>query len=62
LGGWTIPLFPLKGGDIVARGVAAGPRIAHILRSVEGRWVAEEFPDAARVEELLNEALLNEAP
>ncbi|NOW43964.1 poly(A) polymerase [Novosphingobium sp. SG751A] len=60
--GWTIPLFPLKGGDIVARGVAAGPRIAHILRSVEGRWVAEGFPDAARVDALLNEALLNEAP
>jgi len=60
--GWTIPRFPLKGGDIIARGIAAGPRIADILRSVEGRWVAEGFPDAARVDALLNEALKAEAP
>jgi len=60
--GWTIPVFPLKGGDIVARGVSAGPRIAQLLRGVERLWVAEGFPDAARVEALLNEALKAEAP
>lgn len=62
LSGWTIPVFPLKGGDIVARGIAAGPRIAQLLRAVESRWVAEGFPDAARVETLLNEALETKAP
>ena len=54
---WTIPTFPLKGGQIVARGVAAGPEVARILRAVEDRWVAEGFPPAEAVERMLNEAL-----
>lgn len=57
LAGWEIPVFPLKGGAIVARGVTAGPEVARILRAVEARWVAEGFPDAARVGALLDEAL-----
>ena len=57
LGTWEIPVFPLKGGDMVAAGVAAGPAVARILREIEDRWVAEGFPSDARVEELLAEAL-----
>jgi len=55
--GWHIPAFPLKGGAIVARGVDAGPEVARVLQSVETRWIAEGFPDAARVEQLLGECL-----
>ena len=54
---WAIPVFPLKGGQIVARGVKAGPEVARILRKVEDRWVVEQFPDAARVDALLAEEL-----
>lgn len=54
---WEIPDFPLRGGEIVARGVDAGPEVARILRAVENRWLEEGFPDAARVEQLLQEAL-----
>ena len=54
---WAIPRFPLKGGQIVARGVSAGPDVARILRAVEDRWVAEGFPGEARVGELLGEVL-----
>jgi len=54
---WTIPTFPLKGGEIVARGIKAGPEVARILRAVEDRWVAEGFPDKARVERLLEAEL-----
>ncbi len=57
LDGWTVPQLPLKGGEIVARGIGAGPEVARILRAVEDRWVAEHFPDRARVEQLLAEAL-----
>ena len=57
LDGWDIPRFPLKGGAVVARGVSAGPEVARILRTVEARWVAEGFPDAARVEALLDAEL-----
>ncbi len=54
---WPIPELPLKGGEIVARGVAAGPEVARILRAVEARWIAEGFPARARVETLLEEEL-----
>lgn len=54
---WAIPVFPLKGGEIVARGVPSGPQIATILRRVEARWIAEGFPDRARVDRLLDEEI-----
>lgn len=57
LSGWEIPHFPLRGGEIVARGVDAGPDVARILQAVESRWLSEGFPDAKRVDELLDEAL-----
>ncbi len=53
LAGWELPVLPLKGGDIVAAGITAGPKITHVLRAVEDRWIAEGFPDIARVLELL---------
>lgn len=54
---WDIPQLPLKGGEIVALGVAAGPEVARILQAVENRWVAEGFPDRSRVEALLAEEI-----
>lgn len=54
---WSVPDLPLKGGDIVARGVAAGPEVARLLKAVEADWVAENFPDAARVAELLDQKI-----
>lgn len=57
LHGWSAPEFPLKGGAIVARGVKTGPEVARILREVETLWIAEGFPDEARVEALLGEVI-----
>ncbi len=57
---WDIPILPLKGGEIVARGVAVGPEVARILHAVEARWIAEGFPGRARVEALLDEAMAGE--
>ncbi len=54
---WSVPVFPLKGGAIVARGISAGPDVARILQQVEARWVAEGFPDSARIAAMLDEAL-----
>ncbi|EQB13945.1 CCA tRNA nucleotidyltransferase [Novosphingobium lindaniclasticum] len=60
LTGWAIPTFPLKGGQIVARGIGAGPEVARLLRRVEDRWIAEGFPDAARVSALLDAELADQ--
>lgn len=57
LDGWAVPVLPLKGGDIIACGVSAGPEIARLLRAVEAAWVAEDFPDAARVGALLDQMI-----
>ncbi|HWK42917.1 MAG TPA: CCA tRNA nucleotidyltransferase [Croceibacterium sp.] len=54
---WNIPQLPLKGGEIVARGVSAGPDVARILREVERRWVEEGFPGRDRVDAMLVEIL-----
>jgi poly(A) polymerase len=54
---WDIPQFPLKGGEIVARGVSAGPEVARTLRSIEERWIAEGFPPRERVLDMLGEAI-----
>ncbi|HOB14021.1 MAG TPA: CCA tRNA nucleotidyltransferase [Novosphingobium sp.] len=47
LSDWDVPVFPLKGGEIVARGIKAGPRVAQLLRAVETDWIAAGFDDAA---------------
>lgn len=57
LEGWEIPKFPLKGRDIIAGGVKAGPEVARTLRRVEDRWVAEGFPGNSRARDLLDEVL-----
>ncbi len=54
---WQPPVFPLKGGEIIAMGVSAGPQIAHLLRAVEALWIEEGFPDRSRVEHLLKNAI-----
>ena len=55
--GWLAPTFPLKGGAIVARGVAAGPEVARILHAVEADWIAEGFPGEDRVAQLVDKRL-----
>jgi poly(A) polymerase len=57
LAGWDIPDFPLKGGEIVALGIAKGPEVARILRRVEASWIEEGFPSRERVEQLLAKML-----
>jgi len=61
LEGWELPQLPLKGGEIVKRGVNAGPLVARVLRSVEDRWIAEGFPPRERVEQILGEELARSA-
>jgi poly(A) polymerase len=52
---WTPPRFPLTGGAIVARGIKAGPEVARLLHAIEDQWIAEDFPNAARVDAIADE-------
>lgn len=40
---WTPPEFPLKGQDLMARGMERGPQIGETLRVLEERWIASGF-------------------
>jgi poly(A) polymerase len=41
---WKAPKFPLKAADFVARGIAAGPALGHVLALAEDAWLAADFP------------------
>ena len=42
---WTPPRLPITGEDIMAAGVAQGPQVGRVLRTVEDWWIARDFPD-----------------
>ncbi|TKW77210.1 MAG: CCA tRNA nucleotidyltransferase [Bradyrhizobium icense] len=41
---WSAPKFPLKAADFVARGIAEGPALGHVLTIAEDAWLAAGFP------------------
>ena len=55
--GFAPPRLPLSGGALVARGLAKGPDVARALRGIETQWIAEDFPDEARVASLADAAV-----
>ncbi|MFC3068643.1 CCA tRNA nucleotidyltransferase [Phenylobacterium soli] len=43
--GWTIPVFPLTGEDVMAAGVPKGPLVGRVMREVEDWWIDHDFLD-----------------
>jgi len=43
---WRAPKFPLKAADFIARGIAEGPALGHVLTLAEDAWLAADFPSA----------------
>jgi poly(A) polymerase len=41
---WTAPKFPLRAADFIARGMAEGPSLGHVLTLAEDAWLAADFP------------------
>ncbi|WCT72499.1 CCA tRNA nucleotidyltransferase [Sphingomonas naphthae] len=54
---WTRPRLAIGGGDLIARGLTAGPQVAATLKAVERIWVAEDFPGEARQAEIADAAV-----
>lgn len=53
---WPVPVFPLKGGELVKRGLARGPAVSRLLRAIEQRWIEAGFPqEPERIEALIAE-------
>lgn len=41
--GWTPPIFPLRGADLIAAGVPKGPSLGKALTALEALWVRSGF-------------------
>jgi len=41
---WSAPKFPLKAADFIARGIAEGPALGHVIALAEDAWLAADFP------------------
>ena len=41
---WSAPKFPLRAADFIARGIAEGPALGHVLTLAEDAWLAADFP------------------
>ncbi|MXO84788.1 CCA tRNA nucleotidyltransferase [Altererythrobacter aurantiacus] len=54
---WDVPLFPLKGGEIIARGVAPGPGVARLMQTLKEEWIAAGFPEKGDVIAMLDRHL-----
>src|SRR3546814_17804685 len=57
LAGWTPPRLPLGGGALIERGLQPGPDVAKALAEVQDIWVAEGFPDEARLSEIAEQTV-----
>ena len=55
---WSAPKFPLKASDFVARGIAEGPALGHVLALAEDAWLAADFPlDEAALEAIADQTV-----
>jgi len=43
LEGLEIPVFPVKGADLIARGIPAGPAVGKALKQLETEWLNHDF-------------------
>ncbi len=54
---WTAPKFPLRAADFIARGMAEGPALGHVLMLAEDAWLAADFPlDEAALASIADQA------
>jgi poly(A) polymerase len=55
---WSAPKFPLKAADFIARGIAEGPALGHVLTLAEDAWLAANFPlDDAALQTIADQAV-----
>lgn len=55
---WQPPAFPLKAADFIARGIAEGPALGHVITLAEDAWLAADFPlEPARVADIADQTV-----
>jgi hypothetical protein len=52
-----VPVFPLKGADLIARGLAPGKKLGETLNALQKAWIRAGFPrDPAVLQALVENA------
>jgi hypothetical protein len=41
---WTAPALPIRGADVIALGVPAGPGVGRVVSAFEEWWIGAGFP------------------
>jgi poly(A) polymerase len=58
---WSAPRLPIRGADVVSRGIVAGPAVGRVVGAFEDWWIAAGFPsDTERVGAKLDELVRGE--
>jgi poly(A) polymerase len=53
---WSAPELPVRGSDVLARGVKAGPEVGRVVAAFETWWIGEGFPsDPKKIADKLDE-------
>jgi poly(A) polymerase len=53
---WSAPELPVRGADVLARGVKAGPKVGRVVAAFETWWIGEGFPsDPKKIADKLDE-------
>jgi poly(A) polymerase len=53
---WHAPELPVRGADVLARGVKPGPDVGRVIAAFETWWIAEGYPsDSKRIADKLDE-------
>lgn len=53
LDGWRRPQLPVSGGELIERGLPAGPVVAKTLKAIEAEWIERDFPDKREMKDLV---------
>ena len=54
---WKPPRLPVKGGDLIRRGLPEGPAVARALRRIEDEWVCAGFPSGEALDAIVSRTL-----
>jgi poly(A) polymerase len=53
---WSAPELPVRGADVLARGVKPGPDVGRVIAAFEAWWIAEGYPcDPKKIADKLDE-------
>jgi poly(A) polymerase len=54
LDNWQRPIFPVTGGQLIARGLEPGPVVAQTMAEIESAWVDAGFPTGVAFDAILD--------